>query len=196
MSMSDVVTVSIAVLSLGVSIWAVWVAKTEPVRARRRAQRDLVRGALTDALASLKNARSTLARGGDVGEPPDDVATGLAVTQSYQSRLPETDTLLSMVPRFHHVILLWDTAAHDEESVREDQVRETELEQRMQAVSHQTDRHSLLQKALIEQRLESEEKKRRRDAGHNELRDKVAKLESSIESYIGVLDRNDRLGKG
>lgn len=190
--MPDIITALIALGSLGVSIWAVCIAKTEPARARTRADRDLLRETLISALQAMTRLSRILAAGDPVPSTSPEIPAAREVVNNYWRRLPEAETVNAMIPKLYLLQATWDNAAWAEEKVRG---RNADIQADEVRLEKSPADATFIRPRIRENRASLEEDKRYRDGVETELRKAVDGAQSFIQSYIDELDDKDRAGK-
>lgn len=176
----DPLASTVALIALGVSIWAVVVAKREPHRARTRSTRDSVRDLLLDARRAMDQLTDALDSGRDV---PDDVASLEAACESLRvlgPRLPEADTIDAIWGWLKFVNSFWREVLHREASVERARVSRRRAADGLDATVV----------AKYDDNIET--MIRTRDAARVNLREKMATARDRMDGYLARLDAADR----
>lgn len=176
----------IAGLSLAISAYATYVAKTAPARERTRAIRDEVRHAVREVSEQAKELKHSLAFGEPAGEPPRELDAALNVIRVHQNRVPEYLTMVDLHLTLGKLERAWKSAHSAQGSLEfaEDCVAEWEDK------ASEGNEHS--RNVLKKYREEVKVSTRRRDAAISDLRDTLNEAQTKTAAYIARHDAEDR----
>lgn len=170
----DPLAAILSAVAVIVSIWAIRVAKREPVKARAQANRDVVRESLRDAEKGLKTVMDLIRSGENVGEPVASIAEATATARAVGPRLEERSEVQLLEVRLMGARSNWLTLHREEQRiawVRENAVPGTPVEH------------------IVQTNLD------RRAALRLELTTEAETVRSEIKKYIAKVDAAERNGK-
>lgn len=173
----------IAMLALGISIWAVVVAKREPHRARTRSTRDSIRQELLDAKSVLRRLSDSLDTGRDLPDDRSELASICEALKTYAPRVPEEETLEVIWGWLKFVNSYWLEVGGKERSLKYLRERRRKFAEAQDAiaVTSYDDQIATATRGL--------------NASITLLREKITTAEAAIDPYLGRINTADRVGR-
>lgn len=196
MNVFDILTAVVAVGALAVSIWAIRVAKSEPGKARTRANRDAVRDALVAVQRKFREADYPLERGYALRDAPDELNDALTLIDELKDRLPERSTLSAIRSYLTFARSEWQNLDHV-------QARHQKLSEKVRALTADADttasvgapeEAARIRTALETYREDLESTANQRMASRSTLGKRIAEARAVIDPYVSSLNSHDRSG--
>lgn len=184
----------VATIAVILSGRAYVLSKRAPHAERVRQNRDVVRGALRDVADVLRDLRTELDEGREVGEVPPQIDAAFSVLEEYGPRLPERNQVWLIQRAIFVLRSEWRSAVSNAARVGSMEQEVTLWEVELANPGHSEKVRATLRHNLSQARSRQNEVRRVLDAALTKLRESVKPVEYLGAEYVKMVDAQERGG--